>query len=86
MGDGSGSRPSSKGKGRPTPNSDVLAMDLDAAEGGIAAHGGNSAFSQMQLVEQQVRDVLLTWIAHQPAARIHTSNRGQRQLSRLSLQ
>ncbi|KAG8219643.1 t-SNARE, partial [Butyriboletus roseoflavus] len=44
MGDGSGSRPSSKGKGRPTQNSDVLAMDLDAAEGGTAAHG---AFSQM---------------------------------------
>jgi len=52
MGDGSGSRPTSKGKGRPTQNSDVLAMDLDAAEGGTAAHAGN-AFSQMQLVEQQ---------------------------------
>ncbi|KAF8445750.1 t-SNARE [Boletus edulis BED1] len=53
MGDGSGDRPSSKGKGRPAQNSDVLAMDLDAAEGGVAAYGGSSAFSQMQLVEQQ---------------------------------
>lgn len=58
MGDGSGSRPSTKGKGRPTQSSDVLAMDLDAAEGGIATHGGSSAFSQLQLVEQQVCDVL----------------------------
>ena len=54
MGDGSGSRPPSKGKGRITQNSDVLAMDLDAAEGGIAAHAESNAFSQMQLVEQQV--------------------------------
>lgn len=54
MGDGSGSRPSSKGKGRPAQNNDVLAMDLDTAEGGTAAYGGAGAFSQMQLVEQQV--------------------------------
>jgi len=53
MGDGSGSRPSSKGKGKPAQNNDVLAMDLDAAEGGTAAYGAGSAFSQMQLVEQQ---------------------------------
>lgn len=64
MGDGSGSHPGSKGKGRPTQNSDVLAMDLDAAEGGVAAHGGSSAFSQMQLVEQQVWDILFARIIH----------------------
>ena len=29
-------------------------MDLDTAEGGTAAYGGAGAFSQMQLVEQQV--------------------------------
>lgn len=86
MGDGSGSRPSSKGKGRPTQNNDVLAMDLDAAEGGTAAHGGNNAFSQMQLVEQQVWNVLLARIIHQSATRIHISNRGQQQSNRLSLQ
>jgi syntaxin 5 len=61
MGDGSGSRPSSKGKGRVSQNSDVLAVDLDAAEGGIATYGGSSAFSQMQLVEQQVWNILLPW-------------------------
>ncbi|KIJ65025.1 hypothetical protein HYDPIDRAFT_89057 [Hydnomerulius pinastri MD-312] len=53
MGDGSGSRPSSKGKGRAPQNGDVLAMDLDAAEGGSAAQNGGGAFMQMQLVEQQ---------------------------------
>ncbi|KAI6047808.1 t-SNARE [Pisolithus marmoratus] len=52
MGDGSGSRPSSKGKGRAPQTGDVLAMDLDSAEGGLAPNGG-SAFMQMQLVEQQ---------------------------------
>ncbi|KAG9314194.1 t-SNARE [Chiua virens] len=51
MGDGSGNRPGPKGKGRSTQNSDVLAMDLDAAEGGVATPGG--AFSQMELIEQQ---------------------------------
>lgn len=64
MSDGSGSRPSSKGKGRPTQNSDVLAMDLDAAEGGAAPHGGSGAFSQMQLVEQQVCNILLQRITY----------------------
>ncbi|KAI6153768.1 t-SNARE [Pisolithus tinctorius] len=52
MGDGSGNRPSSKGKGRAPQTGDVLAMDLDSAEGGLAANGGG-AFMQMQLVEQQ---------------------------------
>ncbi|KAL4069781.1 t-SNARE [Scleroderma yunnanense] len=51
MGDGS-SRPSSKGKGRAHQNGDVLAMDLDSAEGGLVQNGGG-AFMQMQLVEQQ---------------------------------
>ena len=64
MGDGSGSRPSSKGKGRQAQNSDVLAMDLDSAEGGVAAYGGSSAFSQMQLVEQQVWNVLFPRVTH----------------------
>ncbi|KAI6136464.1 t-SNARE [Pisolithus sp. B1] len=48
MGDGSGSRPSSKGKGRAPQTGDVLAMDLDSAEGGRATNGGG-AFMQMQL-------------------------------------
>ncbi|KAF9244511.1 t-SNARE [Melanogaster broomeanus] len=50
MGDGSASRPSSKGKGRAPQDGDVLAMDLGAAE---AAQNGGGAFMQMQLVEQQ---------------------------------
>lgn len=55
MGDGSGERLNSKGKGRaPQNGGDVLAMDLDSAEGGLAGNGGG-AFMQMQLVEQQVR-------------------------------
>ncbi|KAH7885975.1 t-SNARE [Phlebopus sp. FC_14] len=49
--DSSGNRPNSKGKGR-AQNGDVLAMDLDSAEGGTA-HIGGGAFMQMQLVEQQ---------------------------------
>lgn len=64
MGDGSGSRPSSSGKGRPTQNSDVLAIDLDTAEGGTTAYGGSNAFSQMQLVEQQVWKALLLHVTH----------------------
>lgn len=53
MGDGSGERLNSKGKGRaPQNGGDVLAMDLDSAEGGLAGNGGG-AFMQMQLVEQQ---------------------------------
>ncbi|KIJ21947.1 hypothetical protein PAXINDRAFT_124274 [Paxillus involutus ATCC 200175] len=53
MGDGSASRPNSKGKGRAPQDGDVLAMNLDAAEGGTAAQNGGGAFMQMQLVEQQ---------------------------------
>ena len=86
MGDGSGSRPGSRGKGRPAQNSDVLAMDLDAAEGGVAAQGGSGAFSQMQLVEQQVCNVLFTRIIHQSTNRIHTFNRGQQPSSPSSQQ
>jgi syntaxin 5 len=56
MGDGSSSRSDSKGKGRATPNNGMLALDLEHAEGGVGvSNGGNSAFQQMQLVEQQVR-------------------------------
>jgi syntaxin 5 len=50
MGDGS-SRPDSKGKGRATPNGDILALDLDTAEEGTG--GQNGALMQMQMVEQQ---------------------------------
>ncbi|KAI0285448.1 t-SNARE [Russula aff. rugulosa BPL654] len=52
MGDGSFGRPDTKGKGRATPNDGMLALDLEHAEGG-APNGGNSAFQQMELVEQQ---------------------------------
>ncbi|KDQ63346.1 hypothetical protein JAAARDRAFT_188928 [Jaapia argillacea MUCL 33604] len=52
MGDGSGSRPSSKGKGRATPTNDMLAMDLVSAEEGSMNQSGG-AYMQMQLVEQQ---------------------------------
>ncbi|THH18568.1 hypothetical protein EW146_g2453 [Bondarzewia mesenterica] len=53
MGDGSSGRYDAKGKGRATPNGDMLALDLDhAEEGGIGQNGGG-AFMQMQLVEQQ---------------------------------
>ena len=51
MGDGS-IRPDSKGKGRATPNKDILALDLDTAEEGTG--GQNGALMQMQMVEQQV--------------------------------
>ena len=51
MSDGSG-RPDSKGKGRATPNGDVLALDLNSAEEGTGV--SNGALMQMQMVEQQV--------------------------------
>lgn len=51
MGDGS-PRLNGKGKGRAPQNGDILALNLDDAEGGMASEGG--AFQQMQLVEQQV--------------------------------
>ncbi|KAF8481840.1 t-SNARE [Russula ochroleuca] len=54
MGDGSSGRTDTKGKGRATPNDGVLALDLEHAEGGInVPNGGNNAFQQMELVEQQ---------------------------------
>lgn len=41
-----------KGKGRAPQNGDILALNLEDAEGGTASeHGG--AFQQMQLIEQQ---------------------------------
>lgn len=47
-----------KGKGRAVPDAngdaDLLAVDLNAVEGGMANGDGNP-FQQMQLVEQQVR-------------------------------
>ena len=56
MGDSYPTRPDAKGKGRATPNDGMLALDLEHAEGGMGApNGGNSAFQQMELVEQQVR-------------------------------
>ena len=52
MGDGSGSPPDQKGKGRAHQNGDVLSLDLDTAEeGGSRTSNG---FMQMQLLEQQV--------------------------------
>ncbi|EJD03676.1 integral membrane protein sed5 [Fomitiporia mediterranea MF3/22] len=53
MGDGSASRPDSKGKGRARPNGDVLAMDLMSAEEGTAGSNSQGPFAQMQLVQQQ---------------------------------
>lgn len=56
MGDGSVSRPDSKGKGRARPNGDVLALDLLSAEEGTVGSTGSNAqgpFAQMQLVAQQ---------------------------------
>jgi len=54
MGDGSPSRSDPKGKGRatPTPNGDLLALDLNSAEEGVGVHNGG--LMQMQMVEQQV--------------------------------
>jgi len=54
MGDGSLSRSDSKGKGRatPTPNGDILALDLNSAEEGVGVQNGG--LMQMQMVEQQV--------------------------------
>ena len=52
MGDGSTPRYDVKGKGRAKPDGDMLALDLGSAEEGMGGHGG---YSQMQLVEQQVR-------------------------------
>ena len=72
MGDGS-SRPSSKGKGRASQNGDVLAMDLDSAEGGLAQNGG-AAYMQMQLVEQQVRSIFTYLCIHLPVTRTRISN------------
>ena len=56
MGDGTASSPrlDTKGKGRAQPSSDILALDLGAAEEGQGSATGD-AFMQMQLVEQQVR-------------------------------
>ncbi|KAH8119911.1 integral membrane protein sed5 [Phellopilus nigrolimitatus] len=51
MGDGSASRPDTKGKGRARPNGDVLALDLVSAEEGYGNASG--PYAQMQLVEQQ---------------------------------
>jgi len=54
MADGSSGRPDSKGKGRATPNDGMLTLDLEHAEGGLGVpNGGNGAFQQMELVEQQ---------------------------------
>jgi syntaxin 5 len=65
MGDGSSGRTDTKGKGRATPNDGVLALDLEHAEGGInVPNGGNNAFQQMELVEQQVRPTLRSWYGH----------------------
>jgi len=50
MGDGSSSRYEAKGKGRAKPDGEMLALDLNSAEEG---YGGQGAYSQMQLVEQQ---------------------------------
>jgi syntaxin 5 len=62
MGDGLSGRPDTKGKGRATPNDGMLALDLDHAEGGTGVpNGGNSAFQQMELVEQQVRPMPCFW-------------------------
>lgn len=60
MGDGSKLRVDMKGKSRAsTPNNgDILALDLGSAEEGTASHNGD-AFMQMQLVEQQVRTIIL---------------------------
>ena len=53
MGDGSSTRYDSKGKGKATPNGDMLALDLEHVEDGGGGQNGG-AFMQMQLVEQQV--------------------------------
>ena len=53
MGDGSGNRHDSKGKGRARPDGDMLALDLNSAEEGYGIQNG--PYAQMQLVEQQVR-------------------------------
>jgi syntaxin 5 len=55
MGDGSIAKFDPKGKSRAPQNGDMLALDLDSAEEGAGASNG-SAFMQMQLVEQQVRE------------------------------
>lgn len=56
MGDGTATSPrlDIKGKGRAQPSSDILALDLGAAEEGQGS-ATSDAFMQMQLVEQQVR-------------------------------
>lgn len=84
MSDGS-SRPGSKGKGRAPQNGDVLAMDLDSAEGGLAQNGGG-AFMQMQLVEQQVSTIFTCLCDHLPVSRTPISNLVQQQSNPLSLQ
>lgn len=48
------SRSDVKGKGRALPDGELLAVDLNSAEAGMANGDGNP-FQQMQLVEQQVR-------------------------------
>ena len=55
MGDGSIAKFDPKGKSRAPQNGDMLALDLDSAEEGVGTSNG-SAFMQMQLVEQQVRE------------------------------
>jgi syntaxin 5 len=56
MGDSYSTRSDTKGKGRATPNGGMLALDLENAEGGVGVpNQGNTAFQQMELVEQQVR-------------------------------
>jgi len=54
MGDSYSTRSDTKGKGRATPNGGMLALDLENAEGGVGVpNQGNTAFQQMELVEQQ---------------------------------
>lgn len=82
MGDGSSGRYDAKGKGRATPNGDMLALDLDHAEEGAGGQNGGGAFMQMQLVEQQVcisRLVCLRFTFNRAPIlpRITTYNRGR---------
>ena len=78
---GDGSTRDVKGKGRALPDNDMLALDLDAAEGGF---GGQS--QQMQLVEQQVsRCIRLRYSRnseHVILHRIHTFSRVQQRSNR----
>ena len=71
MGDSYSTRSDAKGKGRATPNGGMLALDLEHAEGGMGVpnRGNNSAFQQMELVEQQVRS-LPRFMAHKYRERV----------------